>query len=85
MVPTATLPNASELGLDPNAPGAVPVPDSGMANVESDAFDAMLIFPLALPADVGVKVTLKFALCPDVSVSGAVIPLRLNPVPLIAT
>jgi len=41
--------------------------------------------PLALPADGGVNVTVKVALWPGVSVAGVVIPLKLNPVPLIPT
>jgi hypothetical protein len=44
-----------------------------------------VILPLALPAAVGVNVTLKLALCPAVSVTGAVIPLRLTPVALMPT
>jgi hypothetical protein len=50
-----------------------------------EAFEVIVIVPLALPADAGVNVTLKVALCPDVRVTGAVMPLRLNPVPLIPT
>ena len=59
-------------------------------------FDAMEILQLAnaltekwrliaAPADVGANLTLKVALWPAVSVTGAVIPLRLNPVPLAVT
>jgi hypothetical protein len=45
----------------------------------------MVTFPLALAADWGANATLKLALWPAVRVSGVVIPLRLNPVPLIPT
>ena len=62
---------------------AVPVPDSGIVNVGLDAVEVMVALPLALAADVGVNVTVKLALCPAVSVTGAVMPLKLNPVPLI--
>lgn len=80
-----TLPKLRLLGLDPNAPGAAPVPASAIVRVGLDAFEVMEIVPLELPADVGVNVALKVALCPAVSVTGAAIPLRLNPVPLIPT
>ena len=43
------------------------------------------MLPLAAPAEDGVKVTVKLALWPAVSVTGVVIPLMLNPVPVIAT
>ena len=84
MLPTLILPKLRLPGFDPNVPGAIPVPDRGMLNVGFDPFDVIVTAPLALPADVGVNVTLKVALCPDASVTGAVIPLRLNPVPMIA-
>ena len=83
--PTVTLPKARLLGLDPSAPGATPVPDKGMVNVGLGAFEVMVTLPLAFAADCGVKVTLNVALCPAVSVTGAVIPLTVNPVPLIPT
>ena len=85
LLPTVTLPKARLLGLDPSAPGATPVPDKGMVNVGLGAFEVMVTLPLAFAADCGVKVTLKLALCPAVSVTGAVIPLTVNPVPLIPT
>jgi hypothetical protein len=83
--PTVTLPKARLLGLVPSAPGATPVPDKGMVKVGLGAFEVMVTLPLAFAADCGVKVTLKLALCPAVSVTGAVIPLTVNPVPLIPT
>jgi len=46
-----------------------------------DAFEAIATLPLKLPADWGVKVTLKDALCPGVKVTGVVIPEMLKPVP----
>jgi hypothetical protein len=54
-----------------------------MVRVGLDAFEVIVILPLRLAAEAGVSVTVKFALCPAVSVTGAVIPLKLNPVPLI--
>ena len=83
MLPTVTLPKVRLVGLDPSAPGASPVPDKGMVKVGLVAFEVTVTLPLAFAADCGVKVTLKAALWPAVSVTGAVIPLRPNPVPLI--
>ena len=86
LVPTTTLPRASVVGVTVSCPAAaVPVPDSGIVNVGLDAVEVMVTLPLALAADAGVNVTVKLALCPAVSVSGAVIPFKLNPVPLIPT
>jgi hypothetical protein len=56
-----------------------------MFRVGLEAFEVIVTLPLALPADVGVNVTVKVALWPAVSVAGVVIPLRLYPVPLIPT
>lgn len=85
MLPTVTLPKLRLDGVDPRLPAAAPVPDNGMARVGSEAFEVMVTPPLALPAESGVNVTLKFAVWPAASVSGVVIPLKLNPAPLIAT
>jgi hypothetical protein len=85
-VPTTTLPILKVVGLTLSCPtAATPVPESETVKVGFDPFDVRVTLPLALPAAVGVNVTLKLALCPAVSVTGAVIPLRLNPVPLIPT
>lgn len=83
-MPTVTLPKLRLLGVDPNAPGETPVPDKGIVMVGLEAFEVMVIVPLVLPADVGVNVAPKVALCPAVSVKGAAIPLRLKLVPLVA-
>ena len=85
LLPTVTLLKPRLVGFDPSAPGATPVPDSGIVRVGLDAFEVIVILPLALAVEAGVNVTVKFALCPAVSVTGAVIPFRLNPVPLIPT
>ena len=85
MPPTVTLPKLKLVGFGPSAPGATPVPANGMVSDGLEAFEVIVIVPLALPADAGVNVTLKVALCPDVRVTGAGMPLRLNPVPLIPT
>jgi hypothetical protein len=85
LLPTVTLPKLRLVGFDPSAPGEIPVPDIGMVRVGLDAFEVIVTLPLALVADCGANLTVKVALWPGVSVTGAVIPLTLNPVPLIAT
>jgi hypothetical protein len=56
-----------------------------MVRVGFEAFDVMVTLPLTLPADDGANETLKVALCPVVSVTGVVIPLKLKLEPLMAT
>ena len=84
LLPTVTLPKLRLVGFDPSAP-TTPAPDRGTVRVGLVAFDVIVTLPLALAADCGANVTLKLVLCPAVSVIGAVIPLRVNPVPLIPT
>jgi|SRR5271163_1687742 len=55
-----------------------------MVKVGFDAFEVTVTLPLTAPADVGVNETLKLVLCPEVSVTGTLVPLRLNPDPLTA-
>ena len=86
LVPPTTLPRAKVDGLAVNWPAAaVPVPDTGMVNVGLEAFEVIVRLPLALLADCGVKLTLKLALCPGVSVTGVVMPRSVKPIPLIPT
>src|ERR1700691_1012455 len=85
LLPTVTLPKLRLVGFDPSAPGASPVPDKGMVRVGFGALEVTVRLPLTPAADAGVNVTLNVALCPAVSVTGAVIPLAVNPVPLIPT
>lgn len=80
-----TLPKLSEPGFDPNVPGVVPVPDKGIVRVGFDALEVTVMLPAAAPLAVGVNATLKVALCPALSVTGAVIPLIVNPVPAMPT
>jgi len=82
LVPTTTLPKARPAGLTANCPGAVPVPESGIFKVGLDALEVIARFPLALPADCGVKMTLNVTPCPAVKVIGRLRPLTLNPVPV---
>ena len=62
---------------------ATEVPLRGIDKLGFDALDVKVTVPGNVPADVGAKVTVKVVLCPGVKVTGAVIALRLNPVPLI--
>jgi hypothetical protein len=83
LLPKVTLPKLRLVGFDPSTPGATPVADNGMARVGFEAVEVIVTLPVRLPADAGVKVTVNVVLWPAVSVTGAVIPLRLKPVPLI--
>jgi hypothetical protein len=86
LVPTTTLPRAKLVAERVSCPvAAVPVPDRAIVSAGLEALEVTVTVPVALPAVVGVKVTLKVALWPEVSVTGAVMPLIVKPVPLIAT
>src|SRR5215469_13753535 len=83
--PRVMLPKPRLVGFDPSAPAVTPVPVRGMVRVGLEALEVTVTVPVAPPAAVGVKVTLKVALWPAASVAGAVMPLMVKPVPLIAT
>ncbi len=85
LLPSLTLPKLKLVGFAPSAPAATPVPDNGTDREGFEPFEVMVTLPLALPAVTGAKVTLKVALCPEVSVVGVEIPLTEKPVPLLAT
>jgi len=86
LVPATTLPSAMGDGVAVSTPAVVvPLPVKGMVKLGSEPVDVTVTLPLALPADVGVKVTLKVALCPAVRVTGVEIPLTVKPVPLTPT
>jgi len=63
----------------------VPVPDKAMLNAGFVAFEVIVRLPLAPPDDFGAKETSMLALCPAPKLSGADIPLKLNPAPLTVT
>src|SRR5215470_4197075 len=84
LLPRVMLPKPRLVGFDPRVPAVTPVPVRGMVRVGLEALEVMVTVPVALLAAVGVNVTLKVALCPGVRVTGAVMPLIVNPVPLIA-
>jgi hypothetical protein len=84
--PTTTLPIAIVAGEALSVPaGATPVPESGIVKVEFEAVDVRVREPLALPAAEGSNATLKVAPWPEDKLTGAVIPLKVKPVPLTAT
>jgi hypothetical protein len=82
LLPTVTLPKLSEVGFAPSVPGEIPVPVRGILRVELEALEMMFTLPLAPAAEVGVNVTVNVVLCPAPRVRGVVMPLRLNPLPL---
>jgi hypothetical protein len=84
LLPTATLPKLRLVGFDVSVPEtAAPVPERGMFNVGFDAVEVSVTVPETAPAAVGANETLNVAVCPAVSVTGAVMPVRLNPEPLL--
>ena len=85
LFPTVTVPKLRLVGLAPRVPGVTPLPDNGMVRVGLEALDVTVRLPATFPADDGANETLKVALCPAVSVTGVVIPVKLNPDPPIAT
>jgi hypothetical protein len=80
--PTTTLPKFKVVGLTPNWPGTVPVPDREMVRVELEASEVNEIVPLVAPAVVGAKFAPKVKLCAAIRVRGRFSPLMLNPLPL---
>lgn len=82
LLPTCTLPNASEVGLAARVPGATPVPESGMLRLGLPPLEVILRFPLAAPLVVGAKIAVNEVLCPALNVTGKVSPVKLNPAPL---
>jgi hypothetical protein len=80
--PTTTLVKVRLAGVALSTAGLTAVPLNAMDKLASEAFEMRDTFPLKLPADGGVSVTLNDTLCPGARVSGVVIPDKLNPVPL---
>jgi hypothetical protein len=75
LLPTVTFPKLMLVGFVLRAPASTPVPESATFTVPMLVPKATL--PLALPALVGAKRTLKFAPCPAARVKGTVMPLTL--------
>jgi hypothetical protein len=87
VLPTFTLPKLRLVGFALRAPAvtATPFPEIGTVKLGLLAVEVMVRFPLAEPAAPGANDTVKVALSPLLSVTGVVIPLRLNPVPVTPT
>jgi len=85
LLPTVTVPKLRLVGFDVSRPGETPVAVRGISSAGFDALDMTVTLPVAAPAEVGVNRTLKLVLCPAPTVIGVVTPLKLNPVPLMAT
>ena len=80
--PTVTLLKLRLVGETANVPEAVPVPESAIPSWFA-AFDDTDRLPLAVPALVGVNVTLKVTLWPDVRLMGKLLnPLVENDAPV---
>jgi hypothetical protein len=60
----------------------VPLPDRGIVRAAVEAVETTEMLPLALPAELGVKVVPKVKLCPAVKVIGRLSPLMPNPAPV---
>jgi hypothetical protein len=82
--PTVTVPKAKLDGFAAIAPAVIAFPDNEIVSVGFDALEDMVTLPLADPETVGANFTVKVALCPALNVTGAVMPLSVNPDPLMA-
>jgi hypothetical protein len=83
LAPARMLPKFTLAGLADSFPCA-PVPLKAIESVESVALLVIVIVPEEFPAAVGVKRVTKPVFSPEESVKGAVSPVMLNPVPLMA-
>ena len=72
-------------GLGVRVPTVTPVPESGITSDGFEAVDVIVTVPVLLPDDEGANETLNVVLCPAVSVTGVVMPLKLKSVPVTAT
>ena len=59
-MPTVTLPKLRLFGLVVSVPAVTPDPDNGM--LKEATLDVIAMFPLAAPAEAGLKPTVKLAL-----------------------
>jgi len=80
LVPVTTFPKLMLEGLAVSLPGVTPAPDRGMLLVDTLVTSAM--FPLELPVDAGLNVTVNVALCEGASVIGKERPLTVKPLPV---
>jgi len=80
VLPIATLPKLMLAGVGVSC-ACAPVPLKAIVSGDPGALLVMEMLPEALPAAVGANFTLKVVFWPALRVSGAVIPLKLKPVP----
>jgi hypothetical protein len=83
LTPTVTLPKLALAGVTEIC-CCTPVPLSAIVAGEFVALLTTLMFPAALPAVAGAKLTVRVKLCPAARVTAPEHPLTLNPAPLIA-
>jgi hypothetical protein len=83
-LPSWTFPKLKLEGFETRSSLATLVPESATASVLLLALDLIVRVPVAGPVPEGSKVTAKLALCPTLSVTGRVGPVKLNPVPVTA-
>jgi hypothetical protein len=81
-VPTCMFPKLRLEGFETSCPAAIPIPESATESVGLFALELMVSVPLAAPVADGVKIALKLVLCPPLSVTGRLGPVKLNPLPL---
>ena len=84
-MPTTTLPSLTAVALRVPELGVTAVALMAALSAGSVALESTMTLPLTVPAESGVKITLKEVLCPGVKVSGVVIPEVVRPVPAIVT
>lgn len=85
LAPTITLPKLKLVGVRPNWPTAVPLPDKVIGVRVFDAVETTAMLPLALPALWGEKVMPKVKLSPASRSRGKLSPVTPKPVPLVFT
>ena len=78
------VPKLIDPGEIASCPALVPAPDSDTVRLASEASDANVTVPLAVPTTVGAKTRVRVRLCPGARVSGEVKPLTPNPAPVTA-
>jgi hypothetical protein len=76
--PTITFPKLRLEGFVVTLPAATPVPESAIVSRLPDPLLVIVRVPLAAPADCGLNITVKDALCPAESVIGKLKPDALN-------
>ena len=81
VLPTTTLPNATDVGFVTSCAAATPDPESVTVRFALDASLSTATLPETLPEAVGLKLMLIVSCCPADKVTGRVAPLTLNPEP----